>query len=536
MPGLLSFFHRAEPVVITAPVEPPPDKAARRAKEESWLASIRGRSKTPASPSSPASVAESVGASPTRQLRELGLLSAPRAQRRSSTAVKSATAAFNAGIGDVPQPRQPLRARQASNGTVVTSPELAATFAFVPATGVIGGPVDVIGDPSEVATKSLAVRLQELSVANADGLLEDNEYRQLRAALFDRFAAAGAEMRPERTSEQCDAHLTVAAPTLSPSTSRLSVVTEPAPSSASVVESVASRRRSIRSARSAVTSLFRPSSSQSLSAASRTDEWTALNASHGRETSNDAESMFSIRTAPNAPAFTRSGQSLPSLQERGASSPPRTSPMSPGSIRSTRTSVSYRPGSTSMRQQRQRASVVATSLYDVDIMSDVGGTDVGTDEGGENKSSAELRREIAALETERDRLLEQMETLTTTLRAKHGLPPSRPDRIRSASEVSTRSDSSFGRHSRNSLASPRARPSLFGSDRGESLAPASEVLERDDDVPSSAFNSSDEAERVRRELRRLRERTAGIATRYAQRLEYQRVLLRSAMIREGLSR
>ena len=190
--GLFTRFHRSEPVVV-APVDPPPDKAARRAKEESWLASIRGRAKP--SPSSlapsPSSShpADPVDASPTR------LLSAPtpRYQRRSSAAVKSATAAFNAGIGDVPQPRQPLRTRQASNGTVVTSPELAATYAFVPASVGSVVKVDVLGDPAEVATKSLAVRLQELSVANADGLLQDDEYRQLRAALFDRFAEAGSE-------------------------------------------------------------------------------------------------------------------------------------------------------------------------------------------------------------------------------------------------------------------------------------------------------------------------------------------------------
>ena len=187
-----------------------------------------------------------------------------------------------------------------------------------------------------------------------------------------------------------------------------------------------------------------------------------------------------------------------------------------------------------MRQQRQRASVTATSLYDVDIGSDVGGTDVGMDEGGEPKSSADLRKDIAALETERDRLLEQMEALIATLRTKHGLPPVRPDRVRSASEVSTRSDSSFSRLSLSSLASPRSRPTLFGSDRIESLAPAAEIL--GDEVPASAFNSADDAERVRRELKRLRERTTAIQTRYAKRLEYERVLLRSAIIREGLSR
>ena len=190
--GLFTRFHRSEPVIV-APVEPPPDKLARRAKEERWLASIR-RSKpsanSPASTStSPGQPADPVGASPTR------LLSAPtpRYQRRSSAAVKSATAAFNAGIGDVPQPRQPLRTRQASNGTVVTSPELAATYAFVPAAVVGVVAVDALADPSEVATKSLAVRLQELSVAHGDGLLQDDEYRQLRAALFDRFAEAGNE-------------------------------------------------------------------------------------------------------------------------------------------------------------------------------------------------------------------------------------------------------------------------------------------------------------------------------------------------------
>lgn len=42
-------------------------------------------------------------------------------------------------------------------------------------------------EAAEVVTKSLATRLQELAVANEDGLLNDEEYRVLRENLFSRF-------------------------------------------------------------------------------------------------------------------------------------------------------------------------------------------------------------------------------------------------------------------------------------------------------------------------------------------------------------
>lgn len=45
----------------------------------------------------------------------------------------------------------------------------------------------------EVITQSLAIRLQELATANQDGLLNDEEYRILRQALFDRMTATSNE-------------------------------------------------------------------------------------------------------------------------------------------------------------------------------------------------------------------------------------------------------------------------------------------------------------------------------------------------------
>jgi hypothetical protein len=56
--------------------------------------------------------------------------------------------------------------------------------------GTSSTPVD-----ANVATKTLAERLQELAVANDEGLIDDEEYRVLRQNLFEKYAGGTGDSK-----------------------------------------------------------------------------------------------------------------------------------------------------------------------------------------------------------------------------------------------------------------------------------------------------------------------------------------------------
>lgn len=192
--------------------------------------------------------------------------------------------------------------------------------------------------PAVNPVDDLAARLAELAVSHADNLLSDTDYRRLRQQLFE-------EKAGEVETLAVPVPQSVRLPERPPSV---------APSSA---DSVATRRRSIRSSRS-LASLFRPREDKS----PLTD-------------SSQSVSAISVRTAP--------------LQVSSAAS-----------IRSSNTNRLSGIGSHSVRA-RKRQSFMAAIEVDEPV----------------TESAQDVEAEIRQLESERDRVLAGMDKLLGSRRA-----------------------------------------------------------------------------------------------------------------------
>ncbi|GAA5904281.1 hypothetical protein JCM8208_006824 [Rhodotorula glutinis] len=193
--------HDRPPPQIHEPPPPPPPASARREKEGRWLRSI-GRAGSQAAGSKAHEGAAGGGTERTGSPRA----SAPSVRSSRSTSsfrrlfggdgARSRSASRDAR--DDGPPREASQA--AADGAGSLAPPLASssrsrrparppphassssTSSFASADALPGGQ-----DPPV----SLAQRLQELAVANADGLLDEDEYRILRGQLFETSVAVG---------------------------------------------------------------------------------------------------------------------------------------------------------------------------------------------------------------------------------------------------------------------------------------------------------------------------------------------------------
>ncbi|GAA6020587.1 hypothetical protein JCM10207_008677 [Rhodosporidiobolus poonsookiae] len=190
----------APPPIIN---EPPPPAASRREKERSWLASIarrdgkkdRGIGHTvPPARRGSANGADDSAPTATEKLEDgaAGTRGAPSIRSRRS---------FRIGGGkgkDRTHDGATSRAAQAKSVTSSGPPQendcrqsvdrRRPSSSAPPATS---SSAYLSPSPAPAPTQNLAQRLQELAVANADGLLDEDEYRMLRTQLFESLATSG---------------------------------------------------------------------------------------------------------------------------------------------------------------------------------------------------------------------------------------------------------------------------------------------------------------------------------------------------------
>ncbi|GAA5982870.1 hypothetical protein JCM11641_002611 [Rhodosporidiobolus odoratus] len=178
-------------------IEPPPPSSARREKESKWLASISKRTQgkergiglvvppSPGTNSSPSrkgkerawDLGEDAGVAGLGE--EKGKKGTPSVRSRRSGIFRNGAGGGGGGGGG---PRKG-RDREKSSPPSLSSPP---TLSPLPA-----APPPLAPNPRQTETANLAQRLQELAVAHADGLLDEEEYRVLRGEVFASSLTAG---------------------------------------------------------------------------------------------------------------------------------------------------------------------------------------------------------------------------------------------------------------------------------------------------------------------------------------------------------
>ncbi|KAG7445787.1 uncharacterized protein BT62DRAFT_981160 [Guyanagaster necrorhizus] len=260
---------------------------------------------------------------------------------------------------------------------------------------------------------TLAQRLNELAVANSDGLLNDDEYRMLRQSLFERFASSSA-VPSEEPVVPVNRHQARG----SESSKRLSSSSRPSNFVVDVPRSPSVRSRN--SVASGMTGLFRKSAVARTQSGSKDVNETSSIFSSASSSSNifklprlikksSASSVTSTQTEASRPTDTISLSSrrtgLSALERHDHPSMPHlpSSRSTTSSIRRYITPPSAFPG----------ARALATDPKYSGTMNDV------LDEG-DLKSSEEIKQEISAVESERMRLMDAFHGLeVTALTKKH---------------------------------------------------------------------------------------------------------------------
>lgn len=241
--ALLAFFKRPPPPPTFVETPPPPTSSSRREKEKKWLASVSPKvgSNAAAAKAPTGSSAREEGRARVDGERQLGQsMGQPQGADKALRPMSSSASLRSTGTGK--------SRRSFWGGKARASAVVAPTFVS-PSSGVEGAPrrhADAQYSPSLLAspksthststananvrdsrvpptssfiattpsrpsrapglptivpsptghdptTKSLATRLQELATSNADGLLDDNEYRMLRGQLFLKYASGSGD-------------------------------------------------------------------------------------------------------------------------------------------------------------------------------------------------------------------------------------------------------------------------------------------------------------------------------------------------------
>ncbi|KAM0753613.1 hypothetical protein T439DRAFT_322508 [Meredithblackwellia eburnea MCA 4105] len=412
---MLSFFSRRgssqQQQKQTTPVirEPPPPSSARREKEEKWLASISNNgsstrkhqqpittatfnggntnlvaSSSAASSSAFASNGDAVTtrslrpASSAVSLRSVGTTHSKRKLSIFSSSKSKPSSSPNANDDkDQPHTSTSPRTRQASSNSAPAgsssfpSPSL-ASFSQPPPP-----PVPKL-DP---ATKTLAERLQELSVAHGEGLLDDEEYRLMRTQVFQQMSTNFTTASPSSSSHNGPTSLVTTASQLPSSLSKSSTLSpdrarQPPPFSssdpstngeggkASSIHSTASRARSVKS-------MFRRFSSAKDKERERS---VSAGSALGRATVEDSDWDVVHPSRPDVYDTSRRGMAVTSPTER----------LSPSSVSSSTFAGS---GTRSIRDHPSLVPSSAALMRGFSTSSSRGAGGGGSDYGGDGGSS-----------------------------------------------------------------------------------------------------------------------------------------------------
>ncbi|BGP51785.1 hypothetical protein JCM10450v2_007741 [Rhodotorula kratochvilovae] len=323
---MLSRLRRAPaapPPAIHEPPAPPPPPSARREKESRWLASIglkggrgagrdrdRERDKEKEGGSAAAPSVRSAKSARSFRFGLGGGGGRARSGRKGAVAhgvtlsASRATPALPSNAGGDARERAGTALMETGRRASSSAPPLSAPHASSSALE------SAQPQPRQRdATVSLAQRLQELAIANADGLLDEDEYRILRGQLF--VSGAGAADGAEEEEVARLAKGTLAVPSLKQIEREGRRASQRAPS-------LASTARSKRA--SGLAGLFRrPSAASAHSGVEPLSEgWThvsspALSASTSSPPLDDGASTFSRRSSRRTTNYTEPPTQSPPL-------------------------------------------------------------------------------------------------------------------------------------------------------------------------------------------------------------------------------
>ncbi|KAH9807778.1 hypothetical protein DFH28DRAFT_912879 [Melampsora americana] len=385
----------------------------------------------------------------------------------------------------------------------------------------------------EVATQSLAIRLQELATANQDGLLDDEEYRILRQGLFDKMTANHNEPSVIDIGPEQIEHFPSTNPNLiikqthSHHTSPQSTFSGLVPTPLSPTRDAPSIRRSLRSTNSStsfIQSLFK-----------RQPRWLRNKSNLDEEDQGFEESDHDSNSPPlptdAPPLLTRALHHRPELHRRASgvthpaswsgsqpsttgshslasfSAPSETSRSTitrPKPPNSTRTSSSYSKASRMLSGAAVTTTVVATTDQD-------------------HISATVMRREISDLEYERGRVLETFDEMERAAIARWG----GTERMGERGEAN-------GKDRPTSFLAPLSSAATLrnGTKNRRARGHSSVRSPVSDQETNEIGGESDENQELEKELEEIKRKRKAVEDRYADRLEYLNAKLKGAMIRE----
>lgn len=191
----MNFFRRPAPPKIKESASDPPPASARQEKERNWLSTVsRRREASNSDRDTPRrrEISEKSSEGGDRGGKSkgvgngwLGTQSNEGEPRSSQASVRSKKSFFRTKA-------TPRSETIRSNPSTSSSPASTTTPVFSPSfSPTLTASTEHEPSPTSSATATLASRLQELAVANADGLLDDSEYRILRQQLFANHTKGG---------------------------------------------------------------------------------------------------------------------------------------------------------------------------------------------------------------------------------------------------------------------------------------------------------------------------------------------------------
>ncbi|KAF6766854.1 hypothetical protein PSEUBRA_000864 [Kalmanozyma brasiliensis GHG001] len=430
-------------------------------------------------------------------------------------------------------------------------------------------------DLSGMTSAELAARLNELAVANADGLLTDSEYRILRQAVFDRMMRAEQRCTPTSpASAPLALSLTGSDQNLRPAVADDSVSSN-ARLSSDLLDVDTGRSRSSLGFAASISSSIRsghsgkPSSFQNVTrlfkgqaAASKATQQQSSQESHASQDSLHRSATGRSKLM-RVDSISRSSQLSNDDGQSHRASSFRTQQSSAAKSSRLSTFGRLRANSQARREQAETSardmedafsaertaySLRAVSLYDASDVETTGNNppasarmDVAPTSlfGAEyvGKHSREIRAEISVVQAEGNRMLATFAALEETLMAKHSNlePLVRKDvaeRARASNPLACVSclDLSDGSHARRP-----SRPPPPSSYRSPRTAPqASGLVSPDSSFPMDDDSTSADVTAFETELIGIYTQKAAVVKRYQDRLAFLQSKLRSATIREGL--
>ncbi|CAE6421005.1 unnamed protein product [Rhizoctonia solani] len=444
---------------------------------------------------------------------------------------------------------------------------------------------------TDAITKTMAERLNELMKSHAEGMIDDETYRDLRTSLFERFQAAShppAEVNHVRIGNSNDPSCSTPTSTkrhslgrpdsnfhLSPRPPSMNMSRPHTPAGSRSIRSTTSRASTVATA---VTGLLRRGTKQRRSSRDPTQD---PDSSYSRAGSPDNASMFSM-TSSTAAYPRSSNPSLASAGGGGGARAPSLSSRRTG--RSGLTSRSYATPPSSYHRHGQAhgygsgadAEVRSKTESEMSMSADLSEYD--------DKSPAELREAMARTEREGRKMLDAFNGLELTVLTKYrgtggamgmagvggvsggagagwthinhpnemGLKPADGYGYGSPSGSTRRRIARMGgKGSSSSLhmaapvpgqLTPSTKPrSLSLSNNGGSVRSRSPqpptVHEEGSGLPPADVNLDDpETAQLHKEMEEIRRRRAQVAHRYETRLEMLRVKLKSAELRDKVAR